>query len=449
MEALVTQSLSPSRLSVAYSALILSNMLVFALLATAIGLQKDPAPSVFERHSAEISKAGIVEFEGWIFSSATHRYLGSSTNAEAVAIEVAKTAADARLISVSLDIAKGKPAHIGVKIERDCRERVALAMRQKLEADGLTTITEDAGAGSATAVRALPVDSLKKKPLDWNQAMSLIEEHASSADDYALLCEVNSSLNSTEASKNRFNEAIKAKYAVIPGWRSTPISDGWYSLGYPISEQHLERLSIDDLFQLLARRPFDPVVTRCIAKRLKDAERAMAADAVLLWPTISWREDPEIDKQLEQLEKVLPPEKAAKRIGILRVLAHAGGSWPIAKVDLSSSPVLIAFQEGRVAEALGGFIDELGRSPSADAANYVAACLLALKNPYCASCFSNLAMMWEPNHPYAAGNLMLSKQSLGNAEEAHVLAKSILENPNSSAWAKVKANATVNAEQKK
>jgi len=424
-------------------------MLVLALLATAIGLQKDPAPSVFERHAAEISKRGIVEFEGWIFSSATHRYSGSSTNAEAVAIEVAKTTADTRLISMSLDIAKGKPAHIGVKIERDCRERVALAMRQKLEAHGLITITEDAAAGLANAVRAVPADSLKKKPLEWNQAVRLIEAHASSADDYALLCEVNSSLNSPEESKNRFNQAIKAKYPVTTGWRSTPISDGWYSLGNPISEEHLERLSIDDLFQLLARRPFDPLVTRCIAKRLKEAEWPKAAEAVLLWPTISWREEPEIDKQLKQLEKVLHPEKAAKRIGILRVLAHAGGSWPIAKVDLSSSPVLIAFQEGRVAEALGGFIDELGRSPSADAANYVAACLLALKNPYCASCFSNLAMMWEPNHPYAAGNLMLSKQSLGNAEEAHVLAKSILENPNSSGWAKVKANATVNAEQKK
>jgi len=75
--------------------------------------------------------------------------------------------------------------------------------------------------------------------------------------------------------------------------------------------------------------------------------------------------------------------------------------------------------------------------------------LLALKNPYCASCFSNLAMMWEPNHPYAAGNLMLSQQSLGNAEEAHVLAKRVMENPNSSAWAKLKATAIVNPERRK
>jgi hypothetical protein len=424
-------------------------MLAFALLATAIGLHGDPAAVVFERHASEIAKAGIVEVEGWIFSSATHRYSGNSTNAESVAIEVAKTTADSLLISLSLDISQGKPLKIGQKLERDCRERVALAMRQKLRADGLVTVTEDAATGLARAVRALPTASLNKKPLAWEDAIRLIETNASSAADYALLCEVYATASLPEASKTRFNKALKSKYSVITERRFSPITDGWYSFESPLSDQDLGRFSLDDLFQLLARRPFDPIVTAYIAKFLTNAEWSNAADAVLMWPVVVWKEDSEIDRQLKVLEKVLAPETAAKRIGILRVLAHAGGSWPIAKVDLSSSPVLIAFKEGRVAEALGGFIDELGRSPSADAANYVAACLLALKNPYCASCFSNLAMMWEPNHPYAAGNLMLSKQRLGNSEEAHVLAKSIMENPNSSAWAKLKATTIVNPEQKK
>ena len=423
-------------------------MFVFTQLAAAVASQLEPAPVVFQKHSTEIIKAGAIEFEGWIFSSANHRYSGGSTNAETVAIEIAKSLADSRLVSLSLDITKGKPTYINEKLERDCRERVSLAIGQELRTEGLVTISEDAGAGVASAVRALPANLFKKKPLAWEQAVNLIEKNATSVEDHAFLFEVNLKKRSPEIARNRFNEAISSKFGVITKWQSGSVADGWYSLASPISEQRLKQLTIDDLLQLLARRPFDPSVTKRVAEHFKNADWPNAAEVVRSWPTILWKEDAEVDKQIAEVQNVLTDENATRRIGILKVVAHTGESWPVLKVKFHDDASLTAFREGRVAEALGGFIDALGKEPSADAANYVAACMLALNRPYCASCFSSLAMKWDGDHPYASGNLMLSMQALGNIELALTLAKNILDNPNSSQWAKGKASTITNSSNK-
>jgi len=409
------------------------------LLGTFSILGLEPAGLVYRQHAAEIPKEGLKEIDGWIFSAASDHYRGSSVNAGLVAEEAAKAAAEGRYLDLALDIRDGKPAVIGMELENQCRARASSAVISSLKVSGLTDLEQQSGDGTAHAVVALPSGVIKPKPLPWSEALELIRSHAESIDDLALLCEIQGVTGDSKKACAEFQEGVLKKYPLLTVRCPSPIPEGWTSLPGCLEQKKLDTLSDDQLIELLAKRPWDPMVTGMLTERFREKKWTLAADTVAGWPVVSWKDDKAADGLMKALGETSVGQATPQRLGILRVLCHLGDQWvpfPEANADASAKQ---SFDEGHVEEAFWRFVDVLGSNPSADNANYAAACLIAMKNPALAAIIARVACQWVPSHPYAKANLMLACSGMGNREEAGRLAKSIMDDPASSGWAKGKA----------
>lgn len=414
------------------------------ILTFAIGWTPDTAAATYLQHRNEVPKDGIFLVDGWYFSSATHRYLGTSQNAEEVAIEVAKAMADTRFLAMALDIAKGMPSCLNNKLQALCKERVSTIVIMRLTVAGLTTISDEPSNGVASVVRALPQDAIAPHSLEWEQAFDILKTSASGLDDYALISEVTSCSGTPSEAAMDFNKSIDDQLGIPTTRRPIPVSDGWYLLDSPLAADRINKLATKDLVQLLARRPFDPQATKQIATKMLERGLPSAAETIRSWPTIEWIPDAEVDSQLNALSASMKGVEGKRRIGILRVLLHAGTTWPIETLHNAPDKATEEFDAGRVAQALELFIDDLGASPSASSANYVSACLRALNQPGTAAKMAMLALAWNPTHPEAAANLMLALAAAGKTAEASAIATKIVNDKLSNEWSQNKAASLLN-----
>ncbi len=415
--------------------------LLLSIPAVTRGVEKPEL--VFKRHRSEISLGGLSEFEGWLFSGVSKPARKLSENAESLLLEAAKTEADFRLAGRAVKISAGKPPQIGSKLEEECRIRTAYAILGKLRVSGLTTVHEDIAGGTASVVRALPAKAITESSFSWPQCVSLIRGGAKTFQDFALLCEIDALSGSQSSAQAAFDQSVAAGVRLAPSQTPVALPEGWVRLSTPLRKDKIDALGMSDLVELMVRRPFDSVVTQSLAERLQGMGFVNAASSVARWPVLEWRALDKMEDSLKVIGEQFKGPEAPRRLGVLRLLAHTGPGWIPFEGHEVGGAVKQLFNEGKLWEALGAVLDELEQRPSADGANYAAACLLALEHVGVAEIFALLALKWNPMHPFAAANLMLIQKAQKKTDEAIGIARRILKDTAANEWSRAKAEAVL------
>jgi hypothetical protein len=410
-----------------------------ALSIAAMELQAEPASVVYASRARNLEENGILWVREWVFSSATDRIVGASLEAESIATEIAKVRADAGFLDASIDLSQGRPVGITSQLEAAVKNCVATSKKSTLKLSGIVTVAEETRKGSVRVVRAVPAANVRLTPTSWSSAVAFIESSCRSLSDFAILCEIKALNGERKVAQREFNRRVMQELGIQTQFTPCPVPDGWFLLGSAEIKSATEKFAIDGITKLLARRPYDESLTKRLAGLLVDRGLIVASEAVSEWPVLSWTDDSSAERSVAAAQGFFSGEAAVGRFGLLRVMAVLGEKWPAFRDVTLDSKAVLAFQEGRIEDALALFTDELSRAPSAESANYVAACFLALRQPSISMVFSSIALRWNPSHPHAAGNHMLALVDCGDLGTAHVVAREIVKNPSSSGWAKQKA----------
>ena len=104
-------------------------------------------------------------------------------------------------------------------------------------------------------------------------------------------------------------------------------------------------------------------------------------------------------------------------MGALTVLRYRD-TWPIFDSENASNEAVAFFKGGNLAAAVQALTAQVGERPNADCVNYLAACMLAAKQPDMAEAWSRVAFAWAPAHPYAGVNLARSLEQQKRIPEA-------------------------------
>jgi hypothetical protein len=420
-----------------------------ALLMAAIELQAEPASVAYATTVGNLADNSTLRTGEWIFSSATDLIVGTSEEAESIAIEVAKVRADAGFLAASLDLSQGRPWRISAQLEEAVKKRVVRSKKSTLSLSGIFSVAEERRKGSVRVVRAIPAANVQLTPTSWSSAVALIENSCQSLSDFAVVCEIKALTGDRKVAQREFDRCVRQKLGMQTEFSPCSVSDGWLLLGPVEIKSATENSTMDGIAKLLARRPYDETLTKRLAALLVDCGLTVASEAVSEWPVLPWAYDTSAERSVLAAQSFFSGEAAVGRLGLLRVMAVLGERWPAFRDVTMDSKAVLAFKEGRIEEALARFTDELSRAPSADSANYVAACFLALAQPPISIVFSSIALRWNPAHPHAAGNRMLALMERGDLGTARAVAEEIVNNPSSSEWAKLKATAIINPEQRK
>lgn len=400
----------------------------------------DSAESVAEVHMAQLVKPGLHSLGGYCFSVGTYRSTGTSDGALATTEEGATLVAFSHYLGAVLRI-DDVPRGIGAALTADVRARSADMIVERLRVSGIDEIAEEADDdGNVRVVLAVRDDAIRSETRDWTGCVNLIRDSAlaGNASDAGLWAEL---LAATGQDVTPAVEAWTKRLCRWPGVAATVhgttfgATHGWTDLPEHIDPATLAGLTDERLFELLDCRPFDGGLIDVIRNRLAAARKGVMSKATRSWYRVAPAARPMAANMLTETfaaAELADPNEAA---GVNIILRYVD-TWPVSKEAEASADAVALFRSGDVPTALRILLRQFCIEPSADGANYIAACLLALDRAAAAEAWARVAATWNPAHPFAAVNLMRALEKRGQIDEARALARDLTQKPQLDDWGK-------------
>jgi hypothetical protein len=383
-------------------------------------------------------REGLVRAGDYCFSAAVAQAANDSESAMNAAEKHASAKALSQYLAATLLI-DDPPAGLPKSLLEDVRSRCATVIVARLTLGGVETVQEsrDTKQRIATVVKAVTAKQLDQERRHWTGCVELIRASAreKNLEDALLWAEILRAENQSPAEAvDLWIAGISERPGISATVRCTPIAmtDGWTRLPQGIPPEKLAKLPTDRLLELLDRRPFDGVLIDTVQDRLNQSNRFAAAEATTQWHRVR--------QSAENGDAILRGTCAAVGIdcepmpmGVLTVLRHRD-TWPIFDSENASKEAVDFFKAGNLAAAVQALIAQVGERPNADSVNYLAACMLAAKQPDIAEAWSRIAFAWAPAHPYAGVNLARSLEQQKRIPEARRVAAELHGKPFLDDW---------------
>ena len=400
-----------------------------SVLGCAVSVKADSAESVADAHEAELMQPGLHVFDGFCFSVGTYRSTGKSDGETSTTEEGATLVAFSHFLASALLLDDVPPA-INKTLKADVRQRAADMIIQRLRVSGIDEVDEDVDEeGNVRVVLAVEDRAIQREKRHWNACVDLIRESAveGNTTDAALWAEI---LTVAGQDVSPAVEAWVKRLCRQPGLaatvRKTPfgVTDGWTKLPETIDAAKISALTDERLLELLDRRPFDGQLIDAYRDRLTGAGRGVMSKATRTWHRVARAKTQMPAERLTETLAAAELADPADVPGVAVVLRYAD-TWPISKEAAASPEAVTLFRRGEAPDALRVLLRQFAAEPSSDCANYIAACLLAIKLVDAAEAWSRLAIAWNPTHPFASVNLMRALEQRGHLAETRKLAEDL------------------------
>lgn len=388
--------------------------------------EHDSAESVAEAHQDQLQKPGLHSLGDYCFSVGTYQSTGTNDGALATTEEGATLVAFSHYLGAVL-LLDEVPREIGPALKADVRSRAADMIIKRLRVSGIDEISEQADDdGNVRVVLAVRNDAIRSETRRWDGCVHLIRDSALAGDanDAALWAEILVAAGEDAGSAvGAWIKRLCRQPGVAATIHGTPsrVTDGWIKLPERIDPAKLSALPDERLFELLDRRPFDGDLIDAIRDRLTTARKGVMSRATRTWHRVAPAARPMAADRLTETLAAAELKAPDDVPGVAIVLRYVD-TWPVSNEATASTDAVSLFRSGDLKSALRTLLRQFDSEPSADGANYIAACLLALDRTDAAEAWARVATAWNPAHPFAAVNLMRALERRGQIDEARKIA---------------------------
>ena len=322
------------------------------------GLSPD---AVFERHKQEITTRKSSSFDGFTFALGHASAIKPNPSSLERARHKAKVRAKGNIFSgVSIDTSSWPDSILDSKVGQRLIKALHSIMQGKASVVGLQTVFERCYEQRCMVIVAAPSSGVKDgTKLSWETSLAVMDKAFSRRApwlplyDYLEIC--------TPAQINEvvdlLGEKVGEQFGIAAGsvLAGKPINGPalLWKQGKRLSPEKVSSLGQQDLWQLLALDPYDPVVLYFLGKSFDEQGRYRIA-SILYSRGTTWFIDPEFNKKcrraarfrvnhliLAEVEPSLPDEHLRQTVitqfsqshdlppGIAKLVVHSNGTLPL------------------------------------------------------------------------------------------------------------------------
>jgi len=408
----------------------------------------------------------VVEQGPYVFSLGTAR----PTSEQSISYRVAMGKARARALDGFFDIARKRvdwPAEISEPLGKVLFEQYKVLKSPELTLNGTQTIDQgDLDREVVYCVLVTPRDQTSLAPPDFDGILAVLDAAFNNHDQrldslaYHEICARESIPDVTGQMAQQLGRRYGGQISAIINLGPVAELGPAWSQGIEFDPGELAELAIGDLISLLARKPFDPVISSALAVRLKGKGYRRGAELFCriaqVWPAPS-----AVSPECGELAPVTQTEKSGVQVdqllaskirsrweawaprselGVVSQLIINGlGQVPVIdSIHKSELTALgdVAFRSAppRIPEALRYYALSLDEAISADTCSLVGRCLEMLEEPLLAIPFLRQALLMNAQHQYAGVNLAVVLHLAGEHDLACRVAKEAETNPLQTDW---------------